>query len=223
MLRSWRIASSPQPEGWAVFKSFLVPWVTQLWGTLSLTSRRSTGWLSPSCLHSQPAHWRILYCFLAVHDSFIHSPDLDGITTQIKYLHSGSASWKCQQRYSPFTINFCTTVMMILGWTLILAVLALPFSCTSTSWYYSSHFNNNICTRMRWMQAPCPSNAPSTLMCTQSPMKTKLQRKCNIVVMNIQCLWGLLPCLTSCRLVLISPEDHTYGILLRFVPGLWLH
>lgn len=160
-----------------------------------------------------------MYCFLAFHGSFPHPPGLPGITTQINYSHSGSASGICQLRHAPLTIHFCPTVM-ILGCTLIPAALALPFSCTSTFWCSFSHFNNNIRTRVRQMQIPYSSDPPPALMYILSPMKTRPQRKWNILARNIQCLWGLLSCLTSCRFLLISLGDCTYGILLRFVPGL---
>lgn len=53
-------------------------------------------------------------------------------------------------------------------------------------------------------------------------MKTRPQGKWNAMAKDIHCLWGLLPCLTSFRLVLISLGTCTYGMLLRLVPGLWL-
>lgn len=101
-----------------------------------------------------------MYCFLASHGSSPHPPGLPGMITHINYLHSGSASGICPLRHIPLTTHFCPT-MMILGCTLILTALALPFSCTSSSWCSFSLFN--ICTRWdkyRLHSSNLPSHSP---------------------------------------------------------------
>lgn len=147
---------------------------------------------------------------------------------KINCLHSGSTSQKPWLRCFPLTTDFCPTTM-ILWCTLTLAALILLFLCTSTSCCCSSHFNNNICTRMRQMHTPMPLNTSPhaspcpPLMYIQHSMRTRPQGKWNGVAKNSRCLWGLLPCLTSFKLVLISLGSCTCGVLLRFAPGLWLH